>query len=258
MGLDAAEAIIAASYNPDAKIHNVENIGLEPVWPYTIIGDDEALHKVAVRTFLNRPYKNDEDWSYDPVQAARLGLSNELSASLFAITDHYQAYPSGLSAFSPSEPGGSAGAEPYVEQVGVLADALQIALADDYDNLIRIAPAWPQDWDADGTVYLPHGNKADVRLRHGELVCVGLEIASSGPVRVRNPWPGQKVEIVDASNSSTVLAARSDEVLTFAGRAGTNYLLQRVAHKSSLLEPVSGTPATAPKSLGSRTIGLAK
>jgi alpha-L-fucosidase 2 len=257
-GADAAEAIIAASYNPDAKIHNVENIGLEPVWPYTIIGDDEALHKVAVRTFLNRPYKNEEDWSYDPVQAARLGLSNELSAGLFAITDHYQVYPSGLSAFSPSEPGGSAGAEPYVEQVGVLADALQIALADDYDNLIRIAPAWPQDWDADGTVYLPHGNKADVRLRHGELVCVGVEIASSGPVRVRNPWPGQQVAIIDVDNSSTVSAARSDGVLTFSGHPGTNYLLERVAHKSLLLETVSGTPATAPKSLGSRTIGLAK
>ena len=255
--VDAADAIIASSYDPDAKIHNVENLGLEPVWPYGTIGDDKSLHNVAVRTFQNRPYKNEADWSYDPIHAARLGLPNELTASLVAITEHYQTYPSGLAAFSPSEPGGSAGDEPYVEQVGVLTDALQMALADDYNNLIRIAPAWPQDWEADGTVYLQHGNKVDVRLRHGELVCVGFEIASSGPLHVRNPWPGQEVEVIDARNSSTVLAARSDDVLTFAGRSGTNYLLERAAHKSSLLEPVSGTPATAPKSLGSRSIGLA-
>lgn len=254
---DAADAICTSSYNPDAKIHNVENLGLEPVWPYGTIGEDESLQKIALRTFLNRPNKNEADWSYDPVQAARLGLSNEFTASLYAITNHYQAYPSGLAAFSPSDPPSPTGSEPYVEQVGVLTDALQKALADDYNDVIRIAPAWPQDWDADGSVYLPHGNKVDVRLRHGELVCVGFEIASAEPLHVRNPWPGQKVEIIDARNSSTILAASSDDVLTFAGSPGKNYLLERVGHKS-LLEPVSGTPATAPKSLGSRTIGLAK
>ncbi len=254
---DAVDAIITTSYNPDAKIHNVENLGLEPAWPYAIIGDDEALHKIAVRTFLNRPNKNEADWSYDPVQAARLGLKDEFASSLFALTTRYQVYPSGLAAFSPSDPASPTGSEPYVEQVGVLTDAVQKALADDYNDLIRIAPAWPPDWDADGTVYLPHGNKVDVRVRHGELVCVGFEVASSEPLHVRNPWPGQMVKIIDASNSSTVLAARSDDVLTFTGHPGANYLVQRVAHKS-LLEPLSGTRATTPKSLGSRTIGLPK
>jgi len=256
--VDDANAIIAASYNLDAKIHNVENIGLEPVWPYGIIGTDESLHKIAVRTFVNRPNKNEADWSFDPVQAARLGLSGELAASLFAITDRYQMFPSGFATLFSSPPAGAPASEFYVEQIGVLADALQKALADDYDGLIRLVPAWPQDWDADGTVYLRHGNKVDVRVRHGDLVCAGFEVGSSEPLHIRNPWPGQKVEIIDARNSSTVLAASSDDVLTFAGSPGKNYLLVRVTHRSSLLEPVSGTPATAPKSLGSRTIGLAK
>jgi hypothetical protein len=256
--VDPADAIITSSYDPEAQIHNVENLGLEPVWPYATIGNDEALHKVAVRTFLNRPNKNEADWSYDPVQAARLGLSNELSAGLFAITNHYQAYPSGLAAFSPADPASPAGTEFYVDQVGVLTDALQKALADDYNDLIRIAPGWPQDWDADGTVYLRHGNKVDVRVRHGELVCIDFEVASRKPLHVRNPWPAQAVEVIDARNSSTVLEGSSNELLTFSGHPGRTYLLQRVTHRSSLLEPISGTPATAPKSLGSRTIGLAK
>jgi hypothetical protein len=255
---DTADAVIASSYDPGAETHNVENIGLEPVWPYSVIGDDRALHEIAVRTFMNRPHKSDADWSLDPIQAARLGLSDEVVASLSTITERYQMYPSGFGTLFPPTPTNPPPAEFYVEQIGVLADALQKALADDYDGLIRLVPAWPEQWDADGTVYLRHGNKVDVRVRHGELVCAGFEVASSEALHIRNPWPGQHVEIVDARNSSTVLAAGSDDVVSFAGRPGTNYLLQRVDHRSSLLEPLSGTPAIAPKSLASRTIGLLK
>jgi hypothetical protein len=31
--------VIAESYLPAAHNHNAENIGLEPVWPYNVIGD---------------------------------------------------------------------------------------------------------------------------------------------------------------------------------------------------------------------------
>ena len=257
-GGDAADAMIAISYSPDAETHNVENIGLEPVWPYSVIGDDEALHKIAVRTFMHRRHKSDADWSLDPIQAARLGLSEEVVTSLSTITEHYQIYPSGFATLFPPTPTNPPPAEFYVEQIGVLADALQKALADEYDGLVRVVPAWPEQWDADGTVYLRHGNKVDVRVRHGELVCVGFEIASSKPLHIRNPWPGQKVQVVDARNTSAVLATGSDDVVSFAGRPGRNYLLQRADSKSSLLEPLSGTPAIAPKSFASRTIGLPK
>jgi alpha-L-fucosidase 2 len=257
-GSDTADAVIASSYSPEAETHNVENIGLEPVWPYSVIGDDQALRKIAVHTFMNRPHKSDADWSLDPIQAARLGLSDEVVTSLSTITEHYQIYPSGFATLFPPTPTNPPPAEFYVDQIGVLADALQKALADEYDGLVRLVPAWPGQWDADGTVSLRHGNKVDVRVRHGEIVCAGFEIASSEPLHIRNPWPGQKVQIVDARNPSTVLATGSDDIVSFAGRPGRNYLLQRAGDKSSLLEPVSGTPAIAPKSFASRTIGLLK
>ena len=41
---DAAEDdVIAASWLPGAEQHNIENIGLEPVWPYDLIGDTSPL-----------------------------------------------------------------------------------------------------------------------------------------------------------------------------------------------------------------------
>ncbi len=37
-------AVIANSYNLTAIVHNQENLGLEPVWPYSLIGVDGPLH----------------------------------------------------------------------------------------------------------------------------------------------------------------------------------------------------------------------
>lgn len=246
----ATDTIIASSHDPAAPIHNSENLGLEPVWPYGIIGDDGPLHAAGVRTFLSRPNKNDDDWSFDPTQAARLGLADEFKASALALTTKYQAYPNGLAAFM--------GPEFYVEQDGVLADAMQTALVQDYDGLIRIAPAWPKDWDVDGTVYIQHGSKVDVQIREGRVVTVGIEAGSSEKIRLRNPWHGEAIKVIDAKTSSLVPSVDSGSVVEFSAQAGRNYLVQRAAQAKEELpfEPVTGTPATTPKSLGSRTIGV--
>src|SRR5260370_40650640 len=111
--------MLAEISDPAAGTHNTANLGREPVWPYGIIGDDGPLHAVAVRSFLNRPNKNEDDWSADPVQAARLGLADEFRSSLLALTERYQTAASGLAGFM--------GPEFYVEQIGVLAEGLQAA-----------------------------------------------------------------------------------------------------------------------------------
>jgi hypothetical protein len=249
---DSMDAIIGSSYDPAAESHNCENIGLEPVWPYGIVGDDGPLHSLGVRTYLNRPNKTDDDWSADPVQAARLGLADEFKSSALALTEHYQVYPSGLAGFM--------GPEFYVEQIGALADGLQNALAQDYDGLIRIAPAWPKDWDADGTVYVQHGGKVHVQIRHGNVLTVGLQNGSAGTVRIRNPWPGQSVEVIDARTLTVVLPTNSATVLEFPARAATTYLLRQTSGVNNHLpfEAISSTKANGPKSLGSRTIGIAR
>ena len=242
--------VIADSHDPGAEKHNTENIGLEPVWPYGIIGDDGPQHALGVRTFLNRPNKNDDDWSFDPVQAARLGMADQFKASALALTEKYQTYPSGLASFM--------GPEFYVEQDGVLANALQDALVQDYDGQVRIAPAWPSDWDVDGTVYIQHRDKVDVQIRRGKIVTVGIEAGSAQKLRVRNPWPGQAVEVVDARTEAVVLTANLDAAFEFSPQPGKNYLVRRVRDEKNSLpfEAISGVPATKPKSLGSRTIGI--
>jgi hypothetical protein len=152
------------------------------------------------------------------------------------------------------------GPEFYVEQTGVLADALQSALAQEFDGVVHIAPAWPIDWNADATVYIEHRDKVHVQIHHGQIITVGLETGSARSLHLQNPWPGQPVEIVDAKTSAIVLPATTASVLTFRTAAGGAYLarLASSANRALRFEPVTGTPATAPKSLGTRTIGIAR
>jgi alpha-L-fucosidase 2 len=243
------DTIFAESYDPAAPIHNVENAALEPVWPYALIGDDGPMHEIAVRTFMTRRNQNEADWSFDPIQAARLGLSGQVKSSLLGLTTRYQLYPSGLAKFF--------GAEFYVEQVGVLTGALQDALVQDYDGLLRIAPAWPDDWSADATIALHYGGKARVLIRKGQLQGVALQAGARSTLRLRNPWPNQSVEIVDSSKPDTPLQVSSASIFEISVQPQQTYIVRRsVDHPGpALFEAASAVPATALKVLGA-AIGL--
>ena len=77
--------MIGDSYQPSATIRNSENIGLEPVWPYGVIGDSttvngDNLTALADRTYNSRPNTDSNDWSYDAVDAARLDMGSQVSS----------------------------------------------------------------------------------------------------------------------------------------------------------------------------------
>ena len=241
------QQVIGMSYQPEAAIHNVENIGLEPVWPYGLLGDTSAL---AQRTFTERPYVERNDWSLDPIDAARLGLPSELAKTLVDLTEQYQSRPSGLAAF------GATYAEPYAEQGAVVTTALQDALVQDYDGLLRIAPAWPSNWNVDGTVYIQHRGKVDVQIVDGAPVTVAIQAGATAPIQLRNPWPGRQVQVVDGHR--TIVAPTTAATLTIPAHAGAAYLVEPTAHPTTALPfaPVGGTSATTYRQLGAATIGL--
>ncbi len=111
--------MIAESYLPAAQNHNAENIGLEPVWPYDLIGDTSPLFPLAKRTYDHRLFKGVADWSFDPIQAARLHLGDEVGSTLLTITERSQHTVNGFANWD-SEYG-----EFYIEETGIVADALK-------------------------------------------------------------------------------------------------------------------------------------
>ncbi len=156
---------------------------------------------LARHTYATRPYPVHQDWSFDPVQAARLGLSGEVRSTLIALTERYQKYVNGFANW-----GGPAG-EFYVEQEGVVALALAEALVQDYDGLIRIAPAVPQEWNFEGSVWVRNRTRVDVQVRAGVPTTVAIEAGATETLRIRNPWPGQRVEAINEQGKTVLSTA---------------------------------------------------
>ena len=175
--------MIAISYQPAAQRNNGENIELEPLWPWDDVSDQNAnLFALEQRSYTNRPNKGGNDWSYDAVDAARLEQPAQVESDLVSLTESHQVYPNGF-----ADIGSSVGYQPYQEQSANVATAVDEALAQDYDGIIRFAPAWPTDWNVSGTVYVQHGDKVDVQVENGQLVTAAIQAATSGQLTIKNP-----------------------------------------------------------------------
>ena len=256
--VDAAGTdVIADSYQPSAALENSENIGLEPVWPWGVIGDNttvngDNLTALEDRTYNARPNVNIADWSFDAVDAARLDMSSQVASDLVANTERYQGFISGLSEFDSTPD------EPYLEQSANVAVAMDEALATDYDGTLRIAPAWPSGWDAAGTVYIQGGSKVDVQVQGGVITTAAIQAGTTQTMTVRNPWPGQQAEVVNGSTGATVVAATTSATLSVPVTAGSSYLIEQPSAPTTSLAfaQVTGTQATAAKHLGNVQIGL--
>jgi hypothetical protein len=242
--------VLANSYQPEAEVHNIENLGLEPVWPYGIIGDTSPLFALARRTYEHRSNRNAVDWSFDPLQAARLGLGEEVASTLSEMTEKYQGFPNGMSKWSPE------GEEFYVEQSGIVAAALPEAVVQDYDGLLRVAPALPSGWDVDARLPIRGKSWVDVQTRNGAVTTLVIEAGASQKIELRNPWPGQSVDVLLTKTGKPVLAASSAAVLEFPAIAGASYQIQPHGSATPAFAPITGTPATTPKQLGPVHIGL--
>ncbi|WP_051950901.1 Ig-like domain-containing protein [Actinacidiphila yeochonensis] len=246
--------MIGISYEPAAERRNGENIELEPLFPWNTVSDqDPNLFSLEQRSYANRPNKGGNDWSLDAIDAARLKNADQVRSDLVSITESHQVYPNGF-----ADLGSSVGYEPYIEQESSAATAVDEALAQDYDGIIRFAPAWPSDWNGAGTVYIQHGGKVDVQVQGGQLTTAAIESGANGDQLVENPWPGQQVEVVDGRTGHTVLRASNASVLSVPVSKGGTYLVQRVSAPTGKLAyaAVSGTAPTAAKHLGNVQLGL--
>ncbi len=248
--------VLGFSSDPTAPFRNSENLDLEPVWPYNLIGDTSPLFDLARLTYTSRRNRNSNSWTYDPVHAARLGFAEEVESRLRASTSSFQIYPSGLAAWNPGRP-----EEPYDEHAGVTALALNESLVQDFDGILRIAPAVPDGWDAEGTVFLQHRSKAHVQIQDGSISTVAIESGSDHVMRIRNPWPGEAVEVVDGRRPERVIVpATAAGTFTLDAGRGRSYVVQRPGAPTASLPhaAVTGTPAMQARNLAgsAATIGL--
>ncbi len=63
------------------------------------------------------------------------------------------------------------------------------------DAVIRVFPAWPQDWDAAFTLLARGGFLVTSSLQKGVIEFVEIISQLGGECRVRNPWPDREVAL---------------------------------------------------------------
>jgi hypothetical protein len=256
----AGNDVIADSYQPSAQLRNGENIGLEALWPWNVVGDDtvvggDNLTALEDRTYQYRPNTDGNDWSFDAVDAARLDNASQVQAQLVAITEKYQTHINGLANLTT----GTTWNDSYIEQSATVTTALDEALATDYDGTLRFAPAWPSGWNASGTVYIQGGSKVDVQVENGTLATAAIEAGSTTTMTVRNPWPGNQAEVVNGSTGAVVLSPTSASTFSLPVTAGSSYLVEQPSNPTTSLAfaQVAGSQASTYKSLGGKVqIGL--
>ena len=245
--------MLGLSYVPAATRHNFENDYLEPVWPFGLIGDNSTLTALAQRTYQNRSFVNDNDWTFDAVQAARLGLSSSFYTAIVDLVTSFQTFPSAIGNWN-----GQTNAF-YDEMGGGLTNAVQEALVQDYDGLLRIAPAWPANtWNVSGTIYIQGNSKVDVQIEGGQLITAVLEAASTQNYLTRNPWGTQNVQVVDGSSGAVVVAATTASTFTIPAQSGHAYVIELVSSPTTALPyaQVTASPASIPRSMWGQTIGI--
>jgi hypothetical protein len=244
--------VFAYSADPTAPYRNSENLDLEPVWPYDLVGDNSPLYNVAKLSYMARRNHNSNTWTYDPLQAARLDLRDQVASTLQLDAATHSQYANGLAAFSSSM------TEPYDETVGVIATTVNESLATDYDGLLRINPAMPSNWNAEGTVSIAHRSSVHVQVENGQLATAVVESGSNHDITVRNPWPGQQVEVVRGNPSGQVVVApTSADAFVIHSVAGQSYVIQQPGAplSSETFAPLTADPATAPRHLpGTRSV----
>jgi hypothetical protein len=135
--------------------------------------------------------------------------------------------------------------EPYIEQIGVLATAVNEALVQDYDGVLRIAPAWPTAWNVTGTVFIRGQSRVHVAFRDGALLFAVLEAGSSGSLRIRNPWTGQETMVVGDAGQ-LVVNPTADGTLSLNVEQGRFYLIKRESDPSACAARTALRSGTAP------------
>jgi alpha-L-fucosidase 2 len=218
---------------------------------YAGTGTDGLLH-----TYPSNAHETQWD-VHDPTTdiAAMSALFPAVKQTLLTLTGKYQKYPNGFAQ-------GADQYDFYIEQSGVVADALQEAFVQDYDGVVRIAPACPPDWNGAASVFVQHNTKVDVQVINGTPVTVAIQAGFMGTIRVRNPWPNNSVQVVSGLDPSTKIPAKLDssDTLTFSVLKGQSYLIETASNSSLPFQPITSSPATSYKTLstssGTVTIGL--
>lgn len=155
-----------------ADRRNSENPELYAVFPYRAYGLGKPDLETALETWKQRVVKGTGGWRQDSIQAALLGLTDE--AKGFVVKNATEPTLIGQMPHKPSRfPafwGPNFDGTPDQCQGSVTLIALQRMLMQCDGDTIRLAPAWPKDWNASFKLHAPKNTTVEGRVENGKVI----------------------------------------------------------------------------------------
>ncbi len=161
------EVIPALQYD-DCK--NCENVALYTVFPYRLFGVGKPELEVGRATWAERPVKQTGGWSQDAIQAALLGLTEEVKAD---VVKNFSTSHAG-SRF-PAFWGPNFDWIPDQDHGSVASIALQRMLLQFDGGKLLLLPAWPKEWNVDFRLHAPGRTVVEGRVRDGKFEYLSVE-----------------------------------------------------------------------------------
>jgi hypothetical protein len=153
------------------KRKNSENPELYAVFPYRAYGLGKPGIATALETWKRRVVKATGGWRQDAIQAALLGLADEAKA--FVVKNATQPSLIGPTPPKPSRFPAFWGPNldwvPDQDHGSVISIALQRMLMQCDGDTIRLAPAWPKDWNASFKLHAPKNTTVEGRVANGKV-----------------------------------------------------------------------------------------
>ena len=114
------------------------------------------------------------------------------------------------------------------QRLGRAAEALQLALLQSApgspagQSIIRLFPAWPDEWDARFTLRARGGFVVSAARRNGRMASVDVRSESGGTCRLRNPWGSERVTV---HRNGRVVRQLQGPLLTFDTAVGDVFVI---------------------------------
>ncbi len=224
-----AEDVWAAGYLGDVNgQHNPEDVWLNPVFPFedwTLETPDAAVDIIVQKTLDLAPRHASvlkgaglSTAIRTPIAVSRAGRGTELPAVLASYYAAFSPLSNGMSLFE----GPTA---PSVEHLGLLTTTLQDALVQSVSprpgepEIIRVFPAWPNEWQASFRLLVRGGFLVSSATREGKVDLVEIDSRRGETCRLRNPWGGA-CSVREMDGDTQVL---SGDILQFDTKPGKTY-----------------------------------
>jgi len=233
--------------------HSHEDVWHNPIFPFedwTLETDNPSMDYIARKVVEISPRLasslNGEALNTairTPIAVVRAGRGQELPTVLRGYYDAFSPMKNGMSMFEGEN-------AQSIEHLGILTMTIQEGLVQAVSprpgepEVIRVFPAWPDEWDATFRLLARGGFLVTSSIRNGEVEFVEVESRLGERCRLRNPW-GDTCVVTEAGGSAHELKG---SVISFDTRKGSSYMVVPKGFTKAAPRRIPPEPVTEPAS----------